>query len=140
MSQNNGIDRMLTVSCGKNDSKDFFIRWVEFLRPLHGLTRGEMFVLAAILRERDRLDRTISDKNIINSICLSENGRNKIMNEINMPRSKFNNYITKLKESKLLKSHRNNGKIDYYNIAPSIIPPVNDDNCKLLLIFDYGTI
>lgn len=114
------------------------MKWVEYLKPIHKLTRREQEVFAAFLRNRYELSLGISDPNILEEICLNEANRDKIRQSLNMSGPQMNGVLTKLREARVIRPHyKINGKIDYYEISPSFIPPnyVKGEPFKLMLLF-----
>lgn len=140
------INKVLIVPCSASPEKDFFTRWVEYLKPRHGLTNREQEVFAAFLRNRHELSLGITDKNILEEVCLNEANRDKIRKSLGMSSPQLNAVISKLKERKLLKAHYDNGvRVKYYEISPSFIPDVNlDEPFALTFVFmkdaEKGTI
>lgn len=129
------VTKIMPIRCGKNPDDDFFYKYVLFLRPYHGLTKGEMLVMAAILRARYDMSKKVSDDNIIDQICLNDIGRAKIRESLNMPSDTFNNFMRKLRDAKVISANMRNGHIEYYSVAPSMIPEKPKDGLNLLMCF-----
>lgn len=133
------VDKALVIPCSANDEKDFFLRWVEYLKPRHHLTTREQEVFAAFLRNRYELSKGITDKAILDEVCLNEANRDKIRQSLNMSGPQMNGVLSKLRERKIIApSRKPNGKIDYYVISPSFIPDIDESgDFKLMFIFRY---
>lgn len=131
--------KILPVLC--TPEEDFFIKWVEWLKPIHKLTKREQEVFAAFLRNRHELSLSITDPNLLEEIYLNEANRDKIRESLGMSAPQMNGILTKLKEARVIKPHyKMNGKIDYYEISPSFIPPyTKGEPFKLMLLFGDAT-
>lgn len=129
------LGKVLPVLC--TPEEDFFLKWVEYLKPIHKLTKREQEVFAAFLRNRYELSLGICDPNILEEICLNEANRDKIRQNLNMSGPQMNGVLTKLKEARVIKPHyKINGKINYYEISPSFIPNyTKGEPFKLMLLF-----
>lgn len=129
------VTKIMPIECGTKPDDDFFYKYVLFLRPYHGLTKGEMLVMAAILRFRHDISKKVSDDNLIDQICLCETGRAKIRESLEMPSDTFNNFMRKLRDAKVISANMRNGHIDYYSVAPSMIPEKPKDGLNILMCF-----
>ena len=134
------INKILAVEC--NEENDFFSLWIEYLAPKHHLTKSEQKFLAACLRQRHELSKSISDENLLDETALNKTYRTKIRQELNISSPQMQNIIVKLKKMHIL-IPRNvpfSDKLSYYKISPSFIPPYKDDeDFNFLLIFKHGT-
>ena len=133
------VDKVLVIPCSATDEKDFFLRWVEYLKPKHHLTTREQEVFAAFLRNRYELSKGITDRNILDEVCLNEANRDKVRRSLNMSGPQMNGVLSKLKEQKIIAPFRKiSGKVDYYKISPSFIPDLDESgDFKLMLVFRY---
>ena len=131
--------KVLTIPCTPSDEKDFFLRWVEYLRPRHGLTPTEQKVLAACLRHRYELSKSITDPVVLEETCLNEANREKLKQELGMSSPQLTGVLASLKNAKVIApKNKLNGRAEYYKIAPSFIPDIDDSGeFKLLLVFKY---
>lgn len=107
---------------------DFFKLWVEFHRPIHQLTKREMGILAAFLKERYRLGKVITDQNTLDEVLMSLETKKKIREECKTSPKYFQLVMGKLKRNKVLV----NGKIDL-----NLIPSMTDDGVGLLVYFNF---
>ena len=54
---------------------DFFRYWFEFLKPFHQLTGREIDVATALVKQRYKLSKVITDNNILDKVVMSEDTR-----------------------------------------------------------------
>lgn len=135
----NHINKILMVDC--NNGKDFFDLWVEYLTPQHKLTKTEQKFLASCLRNRHELSKGINDETLLDETCMNDIYRTKIREEIGFSVQQAQNVISKLKKLKILipRKYPFTDKIQYYKIAPSLIPNYNDkEDFVLVLVFNNG--
>ena len=136
---NNTVNKILMVDC--SGEKDFFDLWLEYLAPKHQLTKTEQKYLAACLRNRYELSKDINNETLLDETCMSEVYRTKIREEINFSVQQAQNVISKLKKLKIFVARKYpfTDKVQYYKIAPSLIP--NYDETKdftLVYLFSNG--
>ena len=62
----------------------FFKAWLEVLRPLHHLTDREMDLLAEFLKRRHQLSRTILDKDMIDTVLMTNKSKKAIREACNI--------------------------------------------------------
>ena len=111
---------------------NFFRAWVEFLAPLHNLTKREQDVLASLIKNRFELSSSISDEHILDKVLMSEDIKNKIKEECDVSDAFFQVILGKLKKTNVII----NGKIN-----PLLIPKKihkNSSSFQLLLYFDLN--
>lgn len=107
----------------------FFYKWLEFIKPLHGLTKLEMKVLAMFLAKRQSLLRVISSESIANDLLMSPSTRKEIREEMDMKNSQFNIIFSNLKKI---------GAISDNVITPRYIPNVEDSSGEYRLVLIFG--
>lgn len=130
------IDKAFIIPCSSSDSKDFFGAYVEYLKPKHHLTETEQKVLAAILRHRHELSKSISDDILLEEVCLNKVNRERIKKTLGMSAPQFNGIMGKLRERKILSQSK---ITELYRINPNFIPKFDGSgDFKLMLIFKYG--
>lgn len=135
----NIVNKTLTVDC--SGDKDFFDLWVEYLTPKHQLTKTEQKFLAACLRNRHELSKGITDTELLDATCMNEVYRAKIREEIGFSMQQAQNVISKLKKLKIFVARKYpfTDKVQYYKIAPSLIPNYKDNkDFALVLLFSNG--
>ena len=134
------VNKILAVDCyGEED--DFFIKWMEYLAPKHHLTKTEQRYLAACLRQRYQLSKSITDEELLDETTLNDTYRAKIKQELGMSTQQIQNIIAKLKKLKILipRNHPFSERLSYYKISPSFIPDYDDSKeFLLLLVFKNG--
>lgn len=130
---------MLVKEITYNDADDFFEKWVEWLRPVHHLTTQEMHVFAAILRYRNELSISVSDKNMLEEMTTNRQGRRKLRKSLGMKSQQMCGVMARIAQAKIvIPSRDENGNVDYYRINPSAIPDIDfdkKDDFKMLLTF-----
>jgi len=133
----NTINKILMVDC--NGEKDFFDLWLEYLTPKHQLTKTEQKYLAACLRTRHELSKGITDERILDETCMNEVYRTKIREEIGFSIQQAQNVISKLKKLKIFVARKYpfTEKVQYYKIAPSLIPNY-DENKDFALVYVFN--
>ena len=108
----------------------FFRVWCEFLRPLHHLTDREMDVIAAILKKRYEMSKSIFDEKLLDQVVLSKEVKVFYRNELNLSVQHFNCVMKRLKDEKVIDGNN--------QINRKIIPRIdsNIDSFQLLLNFE----
>lgn len=108
----------------------FFRIWIEFLTPLHLLTNREKDVLAAFVKARFELSRSISDETLLDKVVMSEDIKSKIKEECHVSDAFFQVILGKLRKTRIIVDNK---------IEPKFIPKhleVTDTSFQLLLYFD----
>lgn len=108
----------------------FFRIWIEYLTPLHNLTNREKDVVAAFLKARFELSKSVTDDDLLDKIVMSDDVKTKIKAECGVSDAFFQVILGKLRKTGVIK----NGKI-----APKFIPKKlkeGDQSFQLLLHFD----
>ncbi len=107
---------------------DFFRLWVDFLKPVHELTKREMDVLALYLKERYRLSKTISDPKTLDQVLMSDEIRKKVREECGIKPRHLN---------VILSTFRKKGVIKDNKIFINLIPIFNKDGAGLMVYFNF---
>lgn len=108
----------------------FFRKWIEFLTPLHNLTNREKDVVAAFIKARFDLSKSIPDQTWLDKAVMSDEIKAKIKEECNVSDAFFQVILGKLRKT---------GIIIDGKIAPKFIPKslnIDDKSFQLLLYFD----
>lgn len=108
---------------------DFFKWWCVFLRPFINLTNREIDVIASFLKQRWELSKHISDSAILDTMVMSEDTKNKVIEECHITQSHFYVVMSNLRKHKVIL-----GNV----INPKLIPNIRlDDNgaFQLLILF-----
>lgn len=108
---------------------DFFRVWVDFLRPLHDLTKREMDVLALFLKERYELSLVITDNDVLDSVLMSERTKRKIRNLCGVSAKHFQVIMGKFRKNGVIKD----GKINL-----SLIPTITTEGVGLMIHFNFN--
>lgn len=108
-----------------NEEIDFFKWWcIICLKPFINLTNREMDVLAAFLRKRWELSKKISDPAILDTMSMSEDVKNKVLEECNITLQHFYVIMSTLKKK---------GVIINNAINPKYIPNIRSDSKYFVL-------
>lgn len=121
----NNVIRIPTSLQGK-----FFRIWIEFLTPLHSLTNREKDVVAAFIKARFELSKSVTDDTLLDKIVMSDDIKSKIKAECNVSDAFFQVILGKLRKT---------GVIIDGKINPKLIPKNlnnKDQAFQLLLYFD----
>lgn len=108
----------------------FFRKWIEFLTPLHDLTNREKDVVAAFIKARFNLSKSIPDPTWLDKAVMSDEIKVKVKEECNVSDAFFQVILGKLRKTGIIVD----GKI-----APKFIPKslsADDKSFQLLLYFD----
>lgn len=110
----------------------FFRKWIEFLTPLHGLSNREKDIVAAFIKARFELSKSITDEALLDKVIMSNDVKNKVREECNATNAFFQVVLGKLRKNGVI----NNGKLN-----PKLLPKnINegDNSFQLLLYFDLN--
>lgn len=108
----------------------FFRIWIEFLTPLHNLTNREKDIVAAFIKARHELSKSIIDDSLLDRVVMSEDTKSKIKEECRVSDAFFQVILGKLKKTKVIVDGRINPKFIPKNLSPG------DKAFQLLLYFD----
>jgi hypothetical protein len=132
------LNKALMVNYNSSENSDFFSLWIEYLAPKHHLTKSEQKFLAACLRQRYILSKSISDETLLDETTLNDTYRTKIRQDLGISTQQMQNTIAKLKKLHILvpRNFPFSDKLSYYKISPSFIPNYNEgEDFNLLFIF-----
>ena len=107
---------------------DFFRYWVEFLRPLHELTKREMDVLAEFLKVRYNMSKEIINTDRLDRVLMSEEVKRDIRKTCGISAKHFQVIMSKF---------RKNGVIRDGKIHLNLIPTITDEGVGLMVHFDF---
>lgn len=132
------VSKVLPIKCNQ-EGKDFFDKWVEWLKPIHGLTNCEQKLLAAMLRRRHELSKAIIDKELLDRTCLNAENISYIRESMHLSPQQLNGALAGIRNAKVIAPvFKISGRVSYYRISPSIIPAISKDNhTYIVLDFDY---
>ena len=107
---------------------DFFKAWVEFLKPVHDLTKREMDILAFYLKERYKLGKKISDPKMVDDVLMSPETRKKACKQCG---------IKPLHLNVILSTFRKKGVIRDNRIFLKLIPTIHKEGAGLMINFSF---
>lgn len=107
---------------------DFFRYWVEFLRPIHELTKREMDVLAEFLKARYELSKVIIDNDTLDRVLMSDETKRNIRTSCGISSKHFQVIMSKF---------RKNGVVKNNKIHLNLIPTITDEGVGLLVHFSF---
>lgn len=110
---------------------EFFKWWCVFLRSFVSLTDREIDVIASLLKQRWELSKSISDPAILDTMMMSSDTIDKVVNECDLTKQHFYVIMSTLRRKKII----NNNKI-YAKLIPNM--RVDDNGVFQLLIMFEG--
>lgn len=122
----NNVIRIPTSLQGK-----FFRIWVEFLTPLHNLTNREKDVVAAFLKARFELSKSVTDDALLDKIVMND-VKNQIKADCKVSDAFFQVILGKLRKTGVIVDGKINPKFIPKNVK------ADDQAFQLLLYFDLN--
>lgn len=119
-------DANIAVNAIKKE--DVFHWWLLLTSPFNKLTSREMRVVEAFLKEEYNLRKNISDISLAREFLYSTKSRKKIMDEVGLDQSQFNNMLTGLRKKGIFK-----GK----ELNVSLFPNISTDAKDFKIIFQF---
>ena len=107
---------------------DFFKCWVEFLRPLHELTKREMDVLAEFLKVRYNLSKEIINTDRLDRVLMSEETKRDIRKTCGISAKHFQVIMSKFRKNGVVKDGR---------ICLNLIPTITEEGVGLMVHFSF---
>lgn len=104
----------------------FFRFWVELLKPMTKLSDKESDIFAALLQQRYELSKVITDENVLDSVLMNKDTKQKIMEKFNMSSTYFKVIVGILKKRNLIVDGKINRKY---------VPDLTSDFTSFRLIF-----
>jgi hypothetical protein len=108
----------------------FFRTWIEYLPPLHNLTNREKDVVAAFVKARFELSKSIIDDTLLDKVLMSDDVKSKIREDCNVSSAFFQVILGKLRKIGVIENDRINPKFIPKNMKDS------DETFYFLLYFD----
>lgn len=124
---NNEVDKVIEIPCNKYS---FYRLWLSFLVPLHKFTPQVVQIAAAFLWHREELSKVVLDEAMLMKLLMSQEIKNKIVEECGVKKSTLMVIITKLKKCGFFKD----GKIN----ARFIPVLTNQDSFNFMIMFKIG--
>lgn len=119
----------LNVKTLRVSEEMFFQRWLEFLKPYHGLRQKEIELLSLFLHKRYQLEKVIKDDKILTKMLFDTEVRNEIRDKLNYSSSQIlNNMISSLRTKNIIDKDN--------NINKGLIPNLSGKNFKLVFNFN----
>jgi hypothetical protein len=109
--------------------KNFFFRYVEFLKPFHNLTNQEQKVVALFLYYHYKLGKEITNNKVLWKEVFDYDTRRLIIEEVGMQDSVLQNILTSLRKKKVI--------IDK-QISKNYIPDLLDDPKSFVITFNFN--
>lgn len=130
ITKNSNIAHIVTT-LAKADN-NFFRYWLQFIKPLHGLSYKEMEVLASFLRMRYELSKSISNDELLDKVLMNADTKRVIREEHNIVPPYFQVLLAKFRKLGIIKDNK---------IEKKYIPNLEIDSkeYKLILLFDLKT-
>lgn len=114
------VSKVLNIPC---TGKNFFRWWFELLKPVHHLTDREADVIAAFVKKRYELSKSITDTKLLDEILMQEKYKREVREEAGVSSAFFQVIMGKLRQNKVIKD----GKIN-----PLYLPPLKDGDVACL--------
>ncbi len=112
------------------DTLDFFKWWCVFLRPFIPLTEREIDVVASLLKQRWELGRLIKDPSILDTMTMSKDTLDKVVDECKITKQHFYVVMSSLKKKGIINGH----------INPRLIPNLKKEGeFKLTILFNENS-
>lgn len=108
----------------------FFRNWIEFLTPLHGLTNREKDIIAAFIKARFELSKSITDEAILDKVVMSDDIKERVKKECKVSNAFFQVIFGKLRKTGIIQDNKINPKLIPKHLAST------DNSFQLLLYFD----
>ncbi len=111
--------------------KNFFFRYIEFLKPFHNLTNQEQKVLALFLYYHYKLSKEITNNKVLWKEVFDYDTKQLILDELEIVDSGLQNILTSLRKKKVI--------IDK-QISKNYIPDIVDNPKNFVLTFNFNLI
>ena len=119
-------NNVITIKSSLNGK--FFKYWFDFLKHIHKLTNREIDVLAAFVKHRYELSKSIKDPEILDMVTMSKETKKKIREECNITAPYFQVIMEKLRKNNVIVD----GKIQ-----KKLLPKINEDMGSSTLIIHF---
>ena len=128
--RNRKPNNLLVVQAGPTTG--FFKKWCIFMKPMVELTNKEIDVVSSFLKQRWELSKVITDPAVLDSQLMSNDTRDKVIEECNITRQHFYVLMSSLKKKNLITDT---------GVNPRLIPNIrkNDDGVFQFLILFKDT-
>lgn len=124
---NRPFDAVLTIPC--TDLDDFYIGWVTFLKPVHGMSDFPCKVFAYLLRERCELIQRGIDSTVVDTIVFSKDIEHKLCDKLGIDIQRFYAALSLLRKSGVLSGRHINQRF-----VPNC---TSEQDFKFMVYFTY---
>lgn len=109
----------------------FFKYWVEFLKPIHKLSKQGVELISLFLWKRQCLSKSIVDNKVLDNVLFSKEVKKEIRETLGISANHFQVLMNDLRNKKVI----NNGAIN-----PKFIPRVDEtqNDYKLIVQFRFN--
>ena len=111
-------------------NRNFFIIWLELMRPMHKLSDKEIEVLGFFLKKYFELSKNITDDKLLIGVLLSLETKKELKEALQMSTSHLHVVLSKLKKRKILSPEGINRKF-----IPSI--KLDKGSYGLMFLFEF---
>lgn len=109
---------------------NFFRVWLEFLKPFHQLTSGQMRVFTAILVDHYRLSKIILDETVLCETLLSLENKAKLAKSLGISKVNLRNNLAELERKQLITKDK--------LINSRFIPYIKDETGEFNLLIKFN--
>lgn len=107
---------------------DFFRAWVEFLKPIHKLSKKEMDVLAVFLKKRWELGKVITDQDTLDKVLMGREVRSEIRAICGLSVKHLQVIMCKFRKNNVVKDNK---------IYLNLIPSITNEGVGLMVYFSF---
>lgn len=121
------LSKVLPIPCTLEG--DFFLQWMNYLTPRHGLTKKQILVVSELLKERYVLSKSIKDNTqLLDDVLMSADTKRRIRERCGLKESHFQVIWGLLRKKGVIVNNR---------INSSYIPDIDGDDFKVMLYFKF---
>ncbi len=136
---NQGVTNFVAIHTNKkikmSPDGDFFRTYVDFLQPLHELTKREMDVLALYLQERYNLSKTIYDEENLNRRLMQDDIRVKVREAVGIKPRHLNVILSKFRKKGILIRFGPCKQDEKFDL--NLIPHLDKNGACLMIYFTF---
>lgn len=113
-----------------SSKEEFYERWVEFLRPFHGMSSVPCKVFATLLCAREQCAKSSNEDSVIDMLLFSDEVQQEVCKKLGIDRARMYCNLSILRKYGVMTENRINSKF---------IPDVKEENgeYKVLIRFCY---
>lgn len=102
----------------KTNKKSFFLKWIAFTKPFHGLRNQLQSTLALILYHHYELGKVIKNDKILWKQVFDYDTKVKIMEELDIQNQSLENLLSELRRKKVIVNNV---------VSPLFVPNIQED-------------